>query len=84
MSDDTRLTAVVPTVRRVLESGASVVLASHLGRPKGKRDAKYSLAPVAERMAALLGRPVPLAPDCVGSETETLAKALEPGAVLLL
>jgi phosphoglycerate kinase len=84
VSDDTRLTAVVPTVRRVLESGASVVLASHLGRPKGKRDAKYSLAPVAERMAALLGRPVPLAPDCVGSETETLAKALEPGAVLLL
>ena len=84
VSDDARLTAVLPTLRHALGAGASVVLASHLGRPKGTRDMKYSLAPVAARMAALLGQPVPLAPDCVGPETSALAKALVPGQVLLL
>ncbi len=84
VSDDTRLSAVVPTIRCALEGGAAVVLASHLGRPKGTRDPKYSLAPVAERMAALLGQPVPLAPDCVGGETAALVKTLRSGEVLLL
>ena len=84
VSDDTRLTAVVPTIRHAIEHGASVVLASHLGRPKGAPDPKYSLAPVATRMAQVLGRPVPLAPDCVGAETAGLAKALKPGEILLL
>ncbi|HET7341431.1 MAG TPA: phosphoglycerate kinase [Methylomirabilota bacterium] len=84
VSDDTRLRGVVPTIRYALDHGAAVVLASHLGRPKGGPDPKYSLAPVAERLAALLALPVPLAPDCVGAETEALARALAPGQVLLL
>jgi len=84
VSDDTRLRGVVPTIQYALERGASVVLASHLGRPKGGPDPTYSLKPVAEHLATLLGRPVPLAPDCVGPATAALASALEPGHVLLL
>ena len=84
VSDDTRLRGVVPTIQHALDRGAAVVLASHLGRPKGGPDPKYSLKPVADHLATLLGRPVPLAPDCVGAETESLAAALQPGQVLLL
>ena len=84
VSDDTRLRGVVPTIQYALDRGASVVLASHLGRPKGGPDPKYSLKPVAEHLATLLGREVPLAPDCVGPETSTMASALRPGQVLLL
>ena len=84
VADDTRLRGVIPTIEHALDHNASVVLASHLGRPKGAPDPKYSLKPVAERLATLLGRPVPLAPDCVGPETEAMAAALQPGQVLLL
>jgi phosphoglycerate kinase len=84
VSDDTRLRAVVPTLRHALDAGASIVLASHLGRPKGGPDPRYSLRPVAERLAVLLERPVPLAPDCVGSPTREQAQALKAGEVLLL
>lgn len=84
VSDDTRLRAVIPTLRHALEAGASVVLASHLGRPKGSADPRYALQPVAARLAALLGRPVTLAPDCVGPATAALARGLRPGEVLLL
>jgi phosphoglycerate kinase len=84
VSDDTRLAAVVPTIRHVLGARASVVLASHLGRPKGKPTPEFSLKPIAERLTALIGRPVPLAPDCVGPAVEARARALQPGDVLLL
>ena len=84
VSDDTRLRAVLPTIQWALKAGAAVVLASHLGRPKGKPSPELSLRPVALRLEALLGQPVALAPDCVGPETEARAQALRPGEVLLL
>jgi phosphoglycerate kinase len=84
ITDDTRITAALPTIQHCLKAGASIVLASHLGRPKGKPDPKYSLAPVAGRLAELLGQPVPLAAGCVGPEVEAQARALAPGQVLML
>jgi phosphoglycerate kinase len=84
VGDDTRLLAVLPTVQHCLKAGGAVLLASHLGRPKGKPDPGLSLRPVALRLAELLGQPVPLAPDCVGEEVSALARALQPGEVLLL
>src|SRR5487761_503584 len=84
ISDDTRIRASLPTIQYLLDHGASVVLMSHLGRPKGQVNPKFSLRPVAERLSELLGRPVALAPDCVGPQVEALARALQPGEVLLL
>jgi phosphoglycerate kinase len=84
VTDDTRLRAVVPTIQYALKAGAAVVLASHLGRPKGKVAPEFSLRPIAERLESLLDQPVELAPDCVGTETLERARALSPGQVLLL
>lgn len=84
ITDDTRLRETLPTIRLALDKGASLVIGSHLGRPKGGPDEKTSLAPVAAALGALLDRRVALAPDCVGAETESLARALRPGDVLLL
>jgi phosphoglycerate kinase len=84
VSDDTRIRAALPTIQRLLENGAKPILCSHLGRPKGKPDAKYSLKPVAERLARLLSRPVEMAPDCVGRAVEEMAGKIPRGAVLLL
>ncbi len=84
VADDTRIRAMLPTLRHCLEAGAAVVLASHLGRPKGRPDPQYSLAPVATRLGELLGLEVPLAPDCVGAVTEARVEAMKPGEVVLL
>jgi len=84
VAEDTRIRAVVPTIEHCLKAGASVILASHLGRPKGKVDPRYSLAPVAARLEELLGRPVTLLHDCAGPEVEAAAAALKPGDTVLL
>jgi len=84
VGDDTRLRASLPTIQYLLENGASVILMSHLGRPKGGPDPKLSLAPVAVHLADLLGKPVQFAADCVGTETLARGRALQPGQGLLL
>jgi phosphoglycerate kinase len=84
VTDDTRIRETLPTIKLARERGARVVLASHLGRPKGKPDPKYSLCPVAAKLAELLGAPVEFAADCVGAEPEAKSRALANGGVLLL
>jgi phosphoglycerate kinase len=84
ITDDKRIRAALPTIELLLEKGARVILASHLGRPKGERVPSFSLAPVAEHLTGLLDAPVTHASDCVGPEVEAAAASLAPGHVLLL
>ena len=84
VSDDTRIRETLPTLRLAIQKGGRLVLASHLGRPKGGPDPKYSLAPVATKLAEMLGAPVIFATDCSGAEAESKSKALADGGVLLL
>lgn len=84
ITDDTRIRETLPTLNHLLSAGAKVILCSHLGRPKGQRDPRQSLAPVAPALSALIGRPVEFASDCVGPEAEAKASALTAGGVLLL
>src|SRR5262245_27632788 len=84
VTDDKRIRASLPTIQYVLDQGASLLLMSHLGRPKGGPDPEFSLKPAADVLAGHLGKPVQMAPDCVGPEVEKMASALKPGGVLML
>ncbi|KPK74483.1 MAG: phosphoglycerate kinase [Phycisphaerae bacterium SM23_30] len=84
ITDDARIRAAIPTIRKLIDRGARVVLMSHLGRPKGQRKPEMSLMPAAERLAGLLKEPVAIAPDCIGPEVEKLVGALDNGQVILL
>ena len=84
VADDTRIRAALPTLQYLRGRGARVVLLSHLGRPDGKRDLKYSLQSVADRLGALLGSPCPFGQDCVGQPAQTALRAIGPGEVVLL
>lgn len=84
ITDDRRIKATIPTLRYFLDRGASLVIASHMGRPKGKVKEELSLAPVAKRLSELLHQPVEFSSDCIGEEASAKKKALQPGDVLLL
>src|SRR5436309_903212 len=84
ITDDTRIVETLPTLRLLIEQGGKLILAAHLGRPKGKREPSMSLRPVAAKLPDLLGRPVAFVDDCLGEKVEKTAGALKPGDVLLL
>ena len=84
ITDDTRIRSTLPTINRAVDEGARVILCSHLGRPKGPSDLKFSLAPIAKRLQRLLGKEVQFAPDCIGPAAEALVAKMKPGDVLLL
>ncbi len=84
ITDDIRIRTALPTLEYALQQGARVILCSHLGRPGGERVARFSLAPIADHLAGLIGRPVKMAPDCVGPDVEAIAGAMQDGDVVLL
>jgi len=84
ITDDTRIRAVLPTINFLLDCNAEVIVASHLGRPKGEKNPKYSMGPAAKRLSRLLEKDVVLAPDCVGETVKPLVDAMKPGDVLML
>ncbi len=84
ITDDTRIRAVLPTINYALDFNAKLVIASHLGRPKGERNPKYSMAPAAKRLSRLLHKEVTLAPDCIGDEVATILSKMKPGDIVML
>ena len=84
ITNDGRITKAMPTIQHILDGGGSLILMSHLGRPKGEVKPEFSLAPVAKRLSELLGKDIIMAPDCIGDEVEAQAAAMQPGDVMLL
>jgi phosphoglycerate kinase len=84
VTDDTRIRAALPTIKRIIETGGSAIIMSHFGRPKAGPEDKYSMRHLVGHFSKLLGVDVKLAPDCIGTEVQAIAKALKPGEVLLL
>ena len=84
ITDDRRIRSTLPTINYAIDEGAKIILSSHLGRPKGKPDPRFSLAPVAKRLQRLLNKEVNFAPDCIGSQVESLVSKMKSGDVLLL
>ncbi|NUM73404.1 phosphoglycerate kinase [candidate division KSB1 bacterium] len=84
VTDDTRIRAALPTIKKLQQANAKIVLMSHLGRPKGGPDSKYSLMPAANRLTQLLGKNVEMAPDCVGGDVEAMVNKMAPGEILML
>ncbi len=84
ITDDTRIVESLPTIKKIIAEGGKAILMSHLGRPKGGPNPKYSLKPTAKRLGELLGKEVKLAPDCIGAETKAMVKAMKDGDVIIL
>ncbi|MEI7811917.1 MAG: phosphoglycerate kinase [Ignavibacteria bacterium] len=84
ITDDIRITSSLPTINKIIKDGGKAILMSHLGRPKGAPNPKYSLKPVAQRLSELLGKEVKTAPDCIGAEVKAIVDAMQEGDVLLL
>jgi 3-phosphoglycerate kinase len=84
VTNDRRIQMALPSIQTAIKGGAKLILASHLGRPKDKPDPKYSMAPAARRLEKLLGKPVKMAPDCIGPEVQKMVEQLKPGDVLML
>ena len=84
ISDDSRIVETIPTIEYLLERDCRVVLCSHIGRPHGRRDDRYSLTPVALRLSEIMQRPIALAPDCIGKEAETAISGMSPGHIVML
>ena len=84
INDDTRIKATIPTLDQLVSQGAKIILAAHLGRPKGKKEPSMSLRPVAQRLSDLLGMPIAFVDDCIGEKVAQTVSALKPGDILLL
>jgi phosphoglycerate kinase len=84
ITDDTRIRGVLPTLNHALDENARIIIISHMGRPKGQRVEKYSMAPAAKRLSRLISKDVKLAADCIGDEAKTMIEAMQPGEVIML